>query len=582
MKAKLRKATYPTRIQDAFASLVLDRLGEFLAPITRKAMKSKISDKDITKSYLHQTYNIPNRYAHGIKVDVGGRLDSYVECLKLNIEQLSVKVKLLTKKLRGIANPERRKYLEIKLNNKAKKLAKAKEELKTKKYSYTFGSNKLFRAQFHLKENGYKSHQEWLDDWRLHRNYNFYIIGSKTESYGNQNCQLIPRPDSGFDLRLRIPDGLLESLASKEKATYFGLTKNIKKTEEEIKLDTSILAGLESGRKKSKYLVIKNLQLPKNEKKKKEILRGFNFLREMLTINRQAITTRFHKDKKGWVFSATTNYKEIVPMTTHLNGLIGVDLNKSHLSITETDKDGNPIKWFDIPLELDGLSSNARDNLISHRVLELIRYAQQRGKDIVVERLDFAKKKRELGILHGPAYNRMLSSFSYRKILNRIEASGYYRGVNVHSINPAYSSLIGRFKFAQRYGLTTHQAAALVIARRYLGLSERLPKSIKVFLYWIGRDKYVLEKPEEDSKHPWKRWAKLQRQINKLWAQRKSRARDPALLENGRGRGQKWKRKLNEYGMDGMGSAPSIEVPAGALESKSTMRAVALSVVTGR
>ncbi len=53
---------------------------------------------------------------------------------------------------------------------------------------------------------------------------------------------------------------------------------------------------------------------------------------------------------------------------------------------------------------------------------------------------------------------------------------GYRQGVEVHQVNPAYSSVVGRVKFMERYGLTVHQAAALVLARRLLGCSERIPR----------------------------------------------------------------------------------------------------------
>ena len=43
-------------------------------------------------------------------------------------------------------------------------------------------------------------------------------------------------------------------------------------------------------------------------------------------------------------------------------------------------------------------------------------------------------------------------------------------------VSPAYSSVIGRVKFIERYGLSVHQAAALALARRLLGCSERIPR----------------------------------------------------------------------------------------------------------
>ena len=48
-------------------------------------------------------------------------------------------------------------------------------------------------------------------------------------------------------------------------------------------------------------------------------------------------------------------------------------------------------------------------------------------------------------------------------------------GVEARQVNPAYSSVLGRVKFMDRYGLTVHQAVALVLARLMLGFSEGIP-----------------------------------------------------------------------------------------------------------
>ena len=72
-------------------------------------------------------------------------------------------------------------------------------------------------------------------------------------------------------------------------------------------------------------------------------------------------------------------------------------------------------------------------------------------------------------------YVRMLSSFSYGRIKACFRSRGYRQGVEVHQVNPAFNSIIGRVKFMERYGLSVHQAAALVLARRLLGCSERIP-----------------------------------------------------------------------------------------------------------
>ena len=105
----------------------------------------------------------------------------------------------------------------------------------------------------------------------------------------------------------------------------------------------------------------------------------------------------------------------------------------------------------------------------------VVDYAREAGKPIVIEKLDFRQKK---AALEGQSrkYSRMLSSFSYGKIKACFISRGHREGVEINQVNPAFSSVIGRVKFMERYGLSVHQAAALVLARRLLGCSERIPR----------------------------------------------------------------------------------------------------------
>ena len=91
------------------------------------------------------------------------------------------------------------------------------------------------------------------------------------------------------------------------------------------------------------------------------------------------------------------------------------------------------------------------------------------------QKLDLRRKK---AALEGESrkYSRMLSSISYGKIKAYFLSRGYREGVEIQQVNPAFSSVIGRVKFMERYGLSVHQAAALVLARRLLGCSERIPR----------------------------------------------------------------------------------------------------------
>jgi len=59
---------------------------------------------------------------------------------------------------------------------------------------------------------------------------------------------------------------------------------------------------------------------------------------------------------------------------------------------------------------------------------------------------------------------------------------GLRNGFQIKQINPAYTSVIGRFKYSKKYGLSVHEAAALVIARRGIGYHEKLPEELLEYL----------------------------------------------------------------------------------------------------
>ena len=138
-------------------------------------------------------------------------------------------------------------------------------------------------------------------------------------------------------------------------------------------------------------------------------------------------------------------------------------------------------------------------------------YAREVGKPIVIEKLDFRQKK---AALEGESrrYSRMLSSFSYGKIKAYFISRGYRQGVEVHQVNPAYSSVIGRVKFMERYGLTVHQAAALVLARRLLNCSERIPRR---WVCSIGNGVHVAftVPVRKRVKHVWTYWGAISGQL---------------------------------------------------------------------
>ena len=156
-----------------------------------------------------------------------------------------------------------------------------------------------------------------------------------------------------------------------------------------------------------------------------------------------AVSYRFKRDDKGWRVLATTDMAEVPVATDRRHGAIGVDLNAGHLAVAEADASGNYTNSWRVPLVTYGKSRNQSEALIGDAVSGVVEYAREAGKPIVIERLDFRQKK---AALEGESrrYSRMLSSFSYGKVKAYFLSRGCWQGVEVHQVNPAFSSVVGR------------------------------------------------------------------------------------------------------------------------------------------
>jgi len=156
----------------------------------------------------------------------------------------------------------------------------------------------------------------------------------------------------------------------------------------------------------------------------------------------------------------------------------------------------------------NGKTTNQAKALIGDAAAQIVSIAEGAGKPIAVEKLDFAKKKAELERTD-PRYARMLSSFACNKFVSSIKAAAYRVGVGVVEVNPAYTSVIGAVNHAQSNGISVHMGAALAIARRGLGLSERVPKRVAVVPARDGGHVTFHLPARNDAKHVWSQWAKV-------------------------------------------------------------------------
>ncbi|ERM90717.1 transposase, partial [Caldanaerobacter subterraneus subsp. yonseiensis KB-1] len=153
-----------------------------------------------------------------------------------------------------------------------------------------------------------------------------------------------------------------------------------------------------------------------------------------------------------------------------------------NISWTEVDEKGNLISYGNIPMpELASGSKDKKEYFRWHYAHEIVKIAKEKGKAIVIEELEI-KEKGKRGDFSGKKSRRIRHNFSYKSLLKKIKVLARREGIEVIEVNPAYTSIIGMLKYAPHYMITKDVAAAYVIARKGLGLQEKIPDNYVKFL----------------------------------------------------------------------------------------------------
>ena len=487
-------STYQTRISDygdsdrAVGDSALAAYAELYGRVQRKLFADFSAGElpaSLKKVYL-QRYGIPARMFNGLRVSLEGKVSSVRETMVLRRDGLERRIARAEREVDKAAKGGRRAQVHHKrrrLANLRFRLAGLEADVAAGRVRLCFGSKRLWRQQYELHANGYGSHEEWLSDWRDSRSDEFFVLGSRDETAGCQLCVATIAEDGSLNLRVRMPDALAE-----QHGRYL-LIQNVRFAYGH----EQVLAALQSNAEYTRC------GREHGEKEAHSTNLG------------QAISYRFKRDARGWRVFVATRMMDVPVVTDRRRGAIGVDLNADHLAVAETDASGNCLNAWRVPLATYGKSTHQTEALIGDAVAGVVEYARDAGKPIVIEELDFRQKK---AVLEGESrrYSRMLSSFSYGKVKAYFLSRGYREGVEVHQVNPAYSSVIGRVKFMERYGLSVHQAAALVLARRLLGCSDRIPRQ-RVAPVGNGVHVAFTVPARKRVKHVWTYWSAISGQL---------------------------------------------------------------------
>ncbi len=452
-----------------FGRVERDLFSRFCAGVSLTSLKNE---------YLIR-YRIPARMFNSLRVSLEGKISAVRESMDRYIESLKTRVKRAEMQIaqaieRGNLNAAHQKKRRLAIL--ACRLASVLLDKASGRVRLCFGSRKLWRKQYHLEVNGYASLDDWKEDWRSARSDEFFVLGSKDETSGCQLCVATVQDDGRITLRLRLPDHLVA--------------------------------------KHGKYLVVRDIHFHNGHAQ---------VLSALQNKEAQAISYRFKRDCRGWRVFASVKHQPVPVVTNKRLGAIGVDVNTDHLAVSETDYSGNWLRSLTVPLVTYGKSKKQAEALIGDAVAVVVAYAKSAGKPLVIENLDFSKKKDQLEGEY-PGRSRMLSSFAYGKIKTYFLSRGYREGVEVVEVNPAFSSVMGRVLFMERYGLSVDQAAALVLARRLLNCSEGIPD------HGLCPDGYgghvAFRAPalgRKRVKHVWTLWGILWGQLKPALAERRRR-----------------------------------------------------------
>ena len=333
------------------------------------------------------------------------------------------------------------------------------KEIKNSDFKICYGSASLLK-----KRNDIQKLTAWKKEWNSQRYGQMLFSGSTDETLGNSNANITMNENNEFTLNITVPVSL------KSKYSFSKVSVPIKVSYYPEELKNHIIY---------QTTVKKNFTYSKEEKE------AAKKAGTELVIPTSSLSIRLMKNSKGDIdigigLNSSLHLKP--DLKTHeKQGVVGVDINPDHLDVVETDNKGNYLKGWSVSLALENRSTKQRKTILSQATKDIVEYALSKGKSIVLENLDFAKKKKALKDNYNKAYARMLSAFSYSKIKEYFTNQCWKMGVNLLFINPAFTSFLGNVKYGfklRKSQTTVHTPAAYVIARRGQGFNERIPQFI--------------------------------------------------------------------------------------------------------
>ena len=401
------------------------------------AVKHVEFNKSQYKTYLQDEYGIVSRTANSIIFDAQGRFNALKELKEYEKKQLERKIKYLedtvipklvekrkqnsTKLQDGVSvSLIQQRNLRLRVVSKKSKLNRLKQKLGVLKYQLETGKLKLcFGTKRLLKQ----EHEKFIEQ----RDSQMTFVGAKGEIACNQNLQLTyNRRSHQFLIRLRKDFGGYKSAKGDDRYAYGKVYFNNYKAK--------IVSILRSKGSPLSYKIVKR--------------KGRYYLH---------CTFELQVENKGIV-------------TRSEYGTIGLDFNKGFVTLSETNQYGHLVKTEFIPYRFK--SGNKTRTDLQGVANHVVKLALRRGKDVCIENLDFRATKAKTETKIGKKYNDMLHSLAYREFSEAVESVAYRNRVELHKVNPAWTSWLAGKIYCKPMKLNIHIGASYVIARRGQGYKD--------------------------------------------------------------------------------------------------------------
>ena len=432
--------------------------------MTASDFKTKYPKESNFVTDICNKYGYLKRTINSIRYDIKGRMKSYKELKKTELKQLETKIQTKQVKISQIIDKldklkpivtnnkarenQLEKYRNLKKSlyyqkNKFNKMIQAKNKLiyqiENNIYSVGFGGKHTFDNQNRLQENRYKTHKKWYNNYVKLRDKNIFYLGSSDETFGNQMFQMTY--NSSFD----------DFIIKVRKENHWC------KSKKEI----------------DKYIVVEHIDFKYMKTYVKNIILSHYNKNDK---DKLPLSYRFHRRKTHWYLQVMFSIKYDNYVTFSKYGTIGLDYNDGFIELSETDECGNLIYQDHIILKEHGTGNKAKSE-IEQAIAKIVSYALTKGKDIIIEDLDFKKKKSTTSKRDkNKKYNKMLHLFDYSRYKEIMENSCHRNRVYLNKINPYMTSQIGKQKYSNSKKLNIHQAASYVIARRGQGFKDKYKK----------------------------------------------------------------------------------------------------------